>query len=200
MADGDTLDIRVRQAVVKIRLEGIDVPEHGQAFGNRATTYLRTLAFSQRATIHVKQTERYGRLVARVFVGGRDLSEEMVRAGLAWHYTHYSSDPRLAALEKEARASHAGLWADRAPLPPWLARRAGAVRTPSASRAGSGPPPATTTPQTSEVFHGNVKSHVYHASGCRDYNCVNCRAVFGSRAEAQAAGYRPHASCVEMRR
>jgi endonuclease YncB( thermonuclease family) len=43
----------------------------------------------------------------------------MVADGLAWHYVRYSKDARLAAAEREARAAGEGLWADKAPVPPW---------------------------------------------------------------------------------
>ena len=39
--------------------------------------------------------------------------------GLAWHYTRYSDDARLAAAEREARAARRGLWRDAAPVAPW---------------------------------------------------------------------------------
>ncbi len=43
----------------------------------------------------------------------------MVADGLAWHFTRYSDDKRLAAAEREARAARVGLWADEAPVAPW---------------------------------------------------------------------------------
>ena len=43
----------------------------------------------------------------------------MVADGLAWHYVRYSKDARLAAAERDARAAKRGLWADKAPVPPW---------------------------------------------------------------------------------
>jgi len=194
IADGDTLDVTIGQRVKRIRLDGIDAPESGQPSGTRARTYLRSLAFSQRANVNVKSTDRWGRLVARVTVGGKDLSEEMVAAGLAWHYVHYSSDPRLASLEKQARARRAGLWADASPVAPWDARRS------SGTRSGStGGTPASRTRRAPDVpgpYHGNVSSHVYHAPGCQEYTCKNCLEVFTNWEQAEAAGYRPHADCV----
>jgi endonuclease YncB( thermonuclease family) len=86
VADGDTLDITANGQAYTIRLDGIDAPERGQAFGQQARHHLRVLAFSQPATALVQNRDRYGRTVARVIVAGRDLSEEMVKAGLAWHY------------------------------------------------------------------------------------------------------------------
>jgi hypothetical protein len=44
-------------------------------------------------------------------------------------------------------------------------------------------------------IHGNIKSHVFHSSSCRDYNCKGCVTVFHSREDAIAAGYRPCKQC-----
>jgi endonuclease YncB( thermonuclease family) len=46
------------------------------------------------------------------------------------------------------------------------------------------------------LFHGNVKSKVFHAPGCRHYRCKNCTVVLKSPGEAVRAGYRPHKQCV----
>jgi len=49
----------------------------------------------------------------------------MVRAGLAWAYARYLRDPRIAALEREARVARRGLWRDPNPTPPWSYRHGG---------------------------------------------------------------------------
>ena len=191
VADGDTLSVTANGRTEVIRLDGIDAPEGGQAFGGQARQRLRVLAFSQQATVHVHDRDRYGRLVARVIVAGRDLSEEMVRAGLAWHYTHYSADRQLAALEQQARQQHLGLWGDRTAVPPWQYRNG-----PSRGSSARPVPGAPAAAPASGRYHGNVSSHVYHAPGCPGYNCRNCTRVFASRLEAEAAGYRSHQACV----
>ncbi len=48
---------------------------------------------------------------------------------------------------------------------------------------------------SSLVYHGNVKSHIFHAPHCRYFNCKNCRVVFNSREEAIKAGFRPCKIC-----
>lgn len=45
------------------------------------------------------------------------------------------------------------------------------------------------------VYHGNVRSRVFHHPRCMHYNCKNCTAVFYSREEAIKAGYRPCRIC-----
>ncbi|EPR42781.1 Ada metal-binding domain-containing protein [Desulfovibrio sp. X2] len=44
-------------------------------------------------------------------------------------------------------------------------------------------------------YHGNVKSRIFHAPSCRYYDCGACSAVFSSREQALAAGYRPCKVC-----
>ena len=68
-------------------------------------------------------TDRYGRTVAFVFVGGVDLNKELLKAGLAWHYKQYSRDPELAKLEFEARAKKVGLWVEPGAIAPWEWRK-----------------------------------------------------------------------------
>jgi micrococcal nuclease len=104
-----------------------------------------------------------------------------VKAGFAWHYKRYSSDPILAQAEIEARNAKAGLWADPQAIAPWDFRH---------------PPPGMQLAASAGPFHGNLRSHVFHAAGCQHYECPNCRMSFATIAEAEAAGYRHHAACV----
>src|SRR5262245_58772052 len=87
ISDGDTLTVLHERTRVKIRLEGIDAPESGQDFGNRAKQAASTLAFGQIVTVHTKEHDRYGRLVAEVILAdGRSLNHELVRLGWAWWF------------------------------------------------------------------------------------------------------------------
>jgi micrococcal nuclease len=189
--DGDSLDVSSGRKTLTVRLEGIDAPEMSQPFGREARDHLRVLSFNRTVEIRGTETDQYGRTIARVFVGGRDLSHEMLRSGLAWHFRQYSHDSRLAALEAEARNARRGLWRDARPEPPWEHRAA--ART-SQQQRGSSP---ATRPPLEGPFRGNVRSRVYHAPGCSDYNCPNCTQVFQTRRAAEAAGFRPHRSCVK---
>jgi endonuclease YncB( thermonuclease family) len=49
--------------------------------------------------------------------------EELVGAGLAWHYKKYSSDQKLADLGAQARKGRVGLWSDQGAVAPWEYRR-----------------------------------------------------------------------------
>lgn len=125
ISDGDTISVLRQGKAVKVRLHGVDTPEQAQAFGTKARQLTGELAFQREVTVVIHATDRYGRLVGEVLLpGGRNLSHELVRAGLAWWYRQYApKDTALAQLEAEARAAKRGLWADAKPTPPGEWRR-----------------------------------------------------------------------------
>jgi endonuclease YncB( thermonuclease family) len=131
VADGDTLTVLHAGRPEAVRLHGIDAPEKGQPFGERARQFTAALAFRTTVIVQVRDRDRYGRTVADVILAdGRSLNQEVVRAGYAWWFRRYSADHRLAAAEAEARSAQLGLWQDRDPIPPWRWRR-----TPRAAEA-----------------------------------------------------------------
>ena len=67
--------------------------------------------------------DRYGRSIGWVYCDGKNLNQELLKAGLAWHFRRYSKDEKLQVLENQARAEKVGLWKDSNPLPPWDWRR-----------------------------------------------------------------------------
>ncbi|MGE3537309.1 MAG: thermonuclease family protein [Candidatus Tectimicrobiota bacterium] len=100
-------------------------PESKQAFGTRARQFAGELVFNQAVTVRVRETDHYGRLVAEVLLpDGRSLSQELVRAGMAWWYRQYAPhDTTLQRLEEEARMAQRGLWSDPHAVPPWEWRK-----------------------------------------------------------------------------
>ena len=127
VADGDTLTVLADgKRQVRVRLGGIDAPERRQPYGTRARQGLSALGFGRAVQVEVEDTDRYGRPVGRVRVGGRDVNAEMVRRGAARVYMRYNRDPSLVPLEAEARAARRGLWAlpEAERVPPWEWRAA----------------------------------------------------------------------------
>jgi endonuclease YncB( thermonuclease family) len=125
VVDGDTLAVQGQ----KVRLWGIDAPEKRQfcmrpewnghsgllepsawPCGKEATSRLRVLLSGRPVTCVPKDRDRYGRVVARCFVGQPhvDLSGWMVRQGLAVAYLKYSTD--YVPQEAVARGARVGLW------------------------------------------------------------------------------------------
>jgi endonuclease YncB( thermonuclease family) len=82
--DGDTVDLLTRsKRLVRVRLAGIDAPERGQPFGAASKKVLSDLVFAKQASLQGEKKDRYGRLVAKVMVNGRDANLVLVRLGVA---------------------------------------------------------------------------------------------------------------------
>lgn len=126
IADGDTITVLDAEKVQhKIRLEGIDAPEKGQAFGTKAKEKMSELVGEKDVVVRWEKKDRYGRILGDVHLGDRHINLEMVQEGLAWHYKQYSKSKVLAEAEDEARKAKKGLWADKSPEPPWEFRKKG---------------------------------------------------------------------------
>jgi len=119
IADGDTLTVLHDRKLLRIRLADIDAPEKAQAFGQTSKQSLSDLCFGRDATYQSQTIDKYGRTVARVTCAGIDVNRVQVERGLAWVYAQYNKDGSLPSMQAVARSSRKGLWADKAPMPPW---------------------------------------------------------------------------------
>jgi len=125
ISDGDTFTLLTEEhAQVKVRLHGIDAPEKGQEFGQAAKKALSGLIYGHTVVVTGKGKDRYGRTIGMVFVDDRNINEEMLRLGMAWHYLKYDKDPRWDAFERIAREARTGLWSQADPMAPWEWRAA----------------------------------------------------------------------------
>lgn len=131
VVDGDTLyvlDANWREH--KIRLQGIDAPELGQAYGEAARQSLKRLAHRKAVTVEWHKRDAYGRLLGKVLVADKDAGLHQLQAGMAWwnrRYAHEQSDAdaiRYREAEFFARKKRLGLWSQKNPLPPWRWRYA----------------------------------------------------------------------------
>ncbi|WP_082182049.1 thermonuclease family protein [Aestuariivita boseongensis] len=87
VVDGDTIKIKNTQ----IRLFGVDAPELNHPYGKKAKWALHELCKGQEVSAEITDVDEYGRTVARCYLpDGRDLSEEMVRKGLALDWSKFS--------------------------------------------------------------------------------------------------------------
>jgi inner membrane protein len=123
--DGDTvelLDDSTKTAFV-VRLAHVDCPEKSQAFGNRAKQFTSDFCFSRIVQIDCTEVDRYGRRICSVFVEGKELNLEIIKAGMGWHYKKYSKSQAHADAETAARLARTGLWSDESPTAPWDFRK-----------------------------------------------------------------------------
>jgi endonuclease YncB( thermonuclease family) len=103
--DGDTITVMHQGRGERIRLHGIDAPEKGQPFTNRAKQFVSDLCYHKEVKVETKGQDRYQPTIADVILpDGKVLNDEIVKAGLAWWFKRYApNDPTLEGLEFEAR-------------------------------------------------------------------------------------------------
>jgi endonuclease YncB( thermonuclease family) len=123
--DGDTIEVLHNHRPERIRLNGIDCPEKGQAFGHKAKEAASALVFAKEVTLQTYGKDKYGRTIADVILpNGKNVNHSLVKDGWCWWYRKYApGDTVLEGLEKEAREARKGLWADPQPVPPWEWRK-----------------------------------------------------------------------------
>lgn len=127
VSDGDTFTLLLSDnTTIRIRLYGIDCPEKGQDFGNKAKDFTKRYLNEKTIVVEQKDTDRYGRVVGIAICGGctQSLNEELLKAGFAWHYTHYDQNPKWEALAQAARNARIGLWQQSDAIAPWEFRKA----------------------------------------------------------------------------
>ena len=124
VVDGDTIVFNVGDAKnERVRLADIDTPELDQPWGGEAKAALKGWAENRRAQIRIVDTDRYGRLVATVWIDGQNINRRLVAEGHAWVYRRYLRDQALPGLEASAKASGIGLWSGKDAVEPRVWRR-----------------------------------------------------------------------------
>lgn len=123
--DGDTiviLDESYKEHT--IRVADIDCPEKSQAYGKKAKWFVSDQIFNKTVKVDVKNIDRYGRNIGNVFYDDKNLSVELLKKGLAWHYKKYSKNKFYQSLEDKARKEKKGLFKDpNAVYPPEYRKR-----------------------------------------------------------------------------
>lgn len=91
--DGDTVELICDGISARARLVGFDTPETGEPacpdegdMGRAATRELRRHLSSGAVEISSEGRDRYGRVLVRVMVDGRDVADHMISRGLAVRY------------------------------------------------------------------------------------------------------------------
>jgi len=126
VVDGDTISVMHLGRAEVVRLFGIDCPEKDQDFGTKARQLTSAMVFRKIVEVVPIGETSYGRPLAWVYINGKSLNKELIRAGLAWWYRWYApNESELAQLEAVARENRTGLWSQPNPIPPWEFRRYG---------------------------------------------------------------------------
>jgi micrococcal nuclease len=121
IVDGDTIQVRIGDRLEKVRYIGMNTPEvhhprKGEEPGGREASEVnrRLVAGKQvRIELDVQERDRYGRLLAYVWVGDTMVNAELVRRGYAQVMTippNVRYQQLLLKLQREAREAGRGLW------------------------------------------------------------------------------------------
>ncbi|MEA5553322.1 thermonuclease family protein [Anabaena cylindrica UHCC 0172] len=118
--DGDTIKVTKDGITENIRFCGIDAPEISQPLGKESRDYLRSIfSLKKMVQISIVGTDRYNRKIGEIFLINPDgtekfLNEELVKAGMAYHYAQYSKNcPNEISLkngEAIAQQQKIGVW------------------------------------------------------------------------------------------
>jgi endonuclease YncB( thermonuclease family) len=131
ITDGDTLVILdISNTRHKIRLQGIDAPEPGQAFGTKSKEHLADLVADKSVVIEYSNYGPDQLIPGKVLFNDQDMNLRQIEAGMAWHDMKYEGGLAAADLiaysdaEREARRVRRGLWQEANPVAPWDYRQA----------------------------------------------------------------------------
>lgn len=110
------------------RLDVVEAPETvkpklnkpGQAYGEEATAYMKSLIENKEVDIHISGKDHHGRNICQVEFNGKDLNIDLLQHGMAWVYRRYAEPGspyyrQLMEAENTAREKGIGLWKDSNP-------------------------------------------------------------------------------------
>lgn len=120
VSDGDTFRVMINNKNEKIRLFGVDAPEHNQEWGKESREALSKLILGKEILLDIKDRDQFGRAVAVLFVENINVNLEMIRTGNAWYYEFFdkNNSENKKAMEN-AKKKKLGLWSKPNPIRPY---------------------------------------------------------------------------------
>ena len=121
VVDGDTIHVRLADRIEKVRYTGVNTPEvhhprRGEEAGGREAAEVNHALVSGkrvRLELDVQTRDRYGRLLAYVWVDDLMVNAELVRRGYAQVMTlppNVRYQALFLKLQRDAREAGRGLW------------------------------------------------------------------------------------------
>lgn len=123
VVDGDTFVVNYNGENEKVRLIGVDTPESvhpndekNTEFGDMVSIYSKEMLTGKQVALEfdVEQRDKYGRLLAYVYIDGQMYNKLLLEKGYAKLATYppnvkYVDD--FTTIQKQARENRVGLWA-----------------------------------------------------------------------------------------
>lgn len=194
VVDGDTVDVVLKNGgKERVRLLLIDTPETKhprvgvQPFGKEASAYTEKHLSGKEVTLEldVSERDRYGRVLAYVWLDGRNYNELLVEKGLA-RVAVFPPDVKYVdqfrEKQEEARQKGIGIWS----IENYATDRGYTQSKPKREEQ-----PAKGGEACAGKIKGNVNSGIYHVPGGRFYDVTTSNIRwFCSETEAEEAGFR----------
>lgn len=182
-----TVDGKVKN-ITEIRYIGVDTPEYDEPFYRAARALNKSLVYGKRVRLEFdkERIERYGRLLAYVYVGDTFVNAEMVRRGyarIARMEPNIKHAELFRQLEREAREQKRGMWS--------LSEMVQDVE-PTGDREEE-----ATKPESEHRYVASKDSDVFHLSSCQWAKRIAeaNRIYFQTLQEAADSGRRPCRVC-----
>lgn len=182
-----TVDGKVKN-ITGIRYIGIDTPEHDEPFYQAARALNKSLVHGKRVRLDFdkERIDRYGRLLAYVYVGDTFVNAEMVRRGYARADRMEPNTKHadlLQRLEQEAREQKQGMWS--------LSEITETELTAGGSEEGA------VKPEGEHKYVASKDSDVFHLPSCQWAKKISeaNRIYFRTYQEAVDSGRRPCRVC-----
>lgn len=218
--DGDTIDINLNGKEEKVRMLCVDTPETHhprlgvQPFGPEAAEYTKKiLPVGTKVEIETGiggGRDKYGRLLAYIYVDGKMLNEMLLEQGLARVAYIYAPNTKYVdefyAIQKQAQKKGIGIWSIENyakddgyhPVASNEQNTSSNSTSKSATSSSSGNGYQNNSSDDRETnvnckgkIKGNANSHIYHVPGGAFYDSTRDNIIwFCTEKEAEDAGYR----------
>jgi micrococcal nuclease len=116
VSDGDSLAVAVEGIEQRVRLIGVNAPEHDECFGGEARRALEALVGGRTVVLvgDVEREDQYGRWLRYVYIDGVLVNEALTADGYVFARSYppnTAEQGRIDGSEAQARSEGKGLWA-----------------------------------------------------------------------------------------
>jgi len=205
VVDGDTIVVDYKGKYEKVRLLCVNTPEsvhpdkkQNTFMGKVASDYTQEMLEGKHIDLEFEGPRRgnYGRLLAYVFVDGKNFNLELVETGLSPYYTKYGLsqkyDKEFRDAERYARDHKLNIWENYELTQKYLRLKSKWGQQKTQVRA----PPAITQPSDWN-YVASRNSKVFHRPDCVYVKRILLKNLirFSTREEAISSGRRPCKVC-----
>jgi micrococcal nuclease len=197
VVDGDTMDIQFENGKEeRVRLVLVDTPETKhptkpvQPFGPEASAFTKEMLTGKNVQLEldVQERDKYGRILAYVYIDGKMFNELLLEKGLA-RVAVFPPNTRYVdefyAIQKKAQEAKLGIWS----IENYVTDNGYTAQ----EKTGENQSSTNTNIDCQNPIKGNINSKgekIYHVPGGQYYDITKAEELFCTEQEAVNAGYR----------